>query len=422
MRTNCRIVKNLVYDFVLGWDFFHRYDARLNAKDGYLSFEGDERINLIPNTTAVSSTHFAFDDDVYIPAFSKMHTQATFFINPEDRVSTSDTVMVEPLYGNISQVAVARSVSRVNDGRFMTEIMNPHPNPVTITAGTVLGHVHFVTDAELEHMTEKTDVLLAYGGDGSDSGYESEDCALEEEIEVDPPPLSEKPATPCSPKPKIDYSKLPEDAKAHQEQLRTLLEDKHAGVFSADDRDRGKTDLVQHYARIKPGPPIAVPPYRTTPQLQKVIDDEVFKMLADGLVSHSTSSYSAPVLLAKKKDGGWRFCTDFRKVNERCERHVYPLPRIEDSLQKLKEPRFFSTMDLQKGFWQIPIAEEDRKYFAFSTGSVHVEYNVMPMGALNSSSTMQALMTLILRGLPPEHIIGFLDDILVASNTMEEHL
>ena len=72
--------------------------------------------------------------------------------------------------------------------------------------------------------------------------------------------------------------------------------------------------------------------------------------------------------------------------------------------------------------WQIPIAEEDRKYFAFSTGNLHVEYNVMPMGALNSSATMQALMCLILRGLPPEHIICFLDDILVASSTMEDHL
>ena len=178
-----------------------------------------------------------------------------------------------------------------------------------------------------------------------------------------------------------------------------------------DDRDRGTTNLVQHHAHIKPGPPIAVPPYRTTPELQKEIDHIVYEMLADGLVSHSTSPYSAPVLLTKKKLGGWRFCTDFRKLNARCERYVYPLPRIEDSLQRLENPQFFSTMDLQKGFWQIPIAEEDRKYFAFSTGTMHVEYNVMPMGALNSSSTMQALMTLLIRGLPTEHIIH-LDQVL----------
>ena len=79
-------------------------------------------------------------------------------------------------------------------------------------------------------------------------------------------------------------------------------------------------------------------------------------------------------------------------------------------------------MDLQKGFWQVPIEPEDRKYFAFSTGTMHVEYNCMPMGALNSSATMQALMSLILRGLPMDHIICFLDDILVASSTMEDHI
>ena len=179
---------------------------------------------------------------------------------------------------------------------------------------------------------------------------------------------------------------------------------------------------MEFHANIRPGPPICVPPYRATPQMQEEADKIVHEMIADGLVSHSTSPYSAPVLLVPKKLGGWRFVTDFRKVNARCERVVYPLPRIEDALRQLKEPRFFSSMDLQKGFWQIPIAEEDRKYFAFSTGNLHVEYNVMPMGALNSSATMQALMALILRGLPPEHIICFLDDILVASHTMEEHL
>jgi hypothetical protein len=80
-------------------------------------------------------------------------------------------------------------------------------------------------------------------------------------------------------------------------------------------------------------------------------------MIADGLVSHSTSPYSAPILLAKKKTGGWRFLTDFRKINERCDKVVYPLPHIDDSIHRLENPQFFSSMDLTKGFWQTQKTE-----------------------------------------------------------------
>ena len=145
-------------------------------------------------------------------------------------------------------------------------------------------------------------------------------------------------------------------------------------------------------------------------------------MMADGLVRPSKSPYSAPILLAKKKFGGFRFVTDFRKVNERCDKVVYPLPRIEDSIQRLKDPRIFSSLDLTKGFWQIPIAPEDCKYFAFSTETMHLEYLVAPMGAKNSPSYLTALMQLVLRGLPSQHVISYLDDILVADSNMEDHL
>ena len=168
--------------------------------------------------------------------------------------------------------------------------------------------------------------------------------------------------------------------------------------------------------------PLAQPPYRTRPDMRDVIDRQAHEMIADGLVGHSTSPYSAPILLAKKKCGGWRFLTDFRKVNECCNKVVYPLPRIEDSIQRLENPKFFTTLDLTKGFWQIPIAPEDRKFFAFSTESMHLEYLVAPMGAKNSPACLSSLMQLVLRGLPIQHVISYLDDILVADSNMEDHL
>ena len=101
-----------------------------------------------------------------------------------------------------------------------------------------------------------------------------------------------------------------------------MLEIDHAKAFSRHDRDYGKTDLIQYRAHIKDRnePPIAVPPYRTRPEMREYIDNQSFEMIADGLVQPSKSSFSAPILLSKKKCGGWRFLTDFRKINDKCDK------------------------------------------------------------------------------------------------------
>ena len=222
---------------------------------------------------------------------------------------------------------------------------------------------------------------------------------------------------------KISYSGVAKDAQPFIPRLKELFK-KHDKAFSRHDRDYGQTKLIQFRAHMKDPnmTPMSQSPYRTRPEMREVIDAQAHQMLADGLIGHSKSPFSAPILLAKKKCGGWRFLTDFRKVNDQCTKVVYPLPRIEDSIQKLENPRFFSSMDLTKGFWQIPIHPEDRKFFAFSTESMHLEYLVAPMGAKNSPSYLSSLMQLVLRGLPIQHVISYLDDILVADTNMEDHI
>ena len=222
---------------------------------------------------------------------------------------------------------------------------------------------------------------------------------------------------------KINYSGVAKDAQSYIPRMKDLFK-KHSEAFSRHDRDYGKTKLIQFRAHMKDPnmTPMSQSPYRTRPDMREVIDAQAHQMLADGLVGHSKSPFSAPILLAKKKCGGWRFLTDFRKVNDQCTKFVYPLPRIEDSIHKLENPRYFSSMDLTKGFWQIPVHPEDRKFFAFSTESMHLEYLVAPMGAKNSPSYLSSLMQLVLRGLPIQHVISYLDDILVADTNMEDHL
>ena len=472
-NQNFRVIRGLVHDIFMGWDWFSSSGAVLNPDKGTLDFPrfGDST-PLISESLEVSGCYYRVPEDFVVPPNSKAHLKVEAMLSDFEG-PISNMVECDPFLNGSSDIWTARCISSVTDGSFFTEFVNCHDYPVRLEKGRVLGYAKFTSDDELEGCSVETEMACHYNEE--DSGYESngsesdessdegniseDDGDEEEEIAVDPPPLyasqshqrTEKcapqdtpppvpPPIPCSspsdssahgdPIPvgakrlKLDLSKISKRALPYKLRLKQVLEIEHAKAFSRHDRDYGRTNVTQYRAQMKDRdePPISVPPYRTRPDMREVIDNQAFEMIADKVVQPSTSPFSAPIMLAKKKCGGWRFLTDFRRINEKCNKMVYPLPRIEDSIQKLDSPQFFTTLDLTKGFWQIPIHPDDRKYFAFSTETMHLEYLVAPMGAKNSPSVLSALMQLVLRGLPPQHVISYLDDILVATNTMEEHL
>ena len=164
-----------------------------------------------------------------------------------------------------------------------------------------------------------------------------------------------------------------------------------------------------------------VPQFRCTPKMAQIMEKQANEMWENGIIEPSESPYNFPCLLVPKKNGEYRFVIDLRKLNAQSERFYYPMPHISDALHRV-QGEYFSTMDLCQGFYQIPIAKPDRKYYAFSTPTRHWQMCCCPMGELNSTSTMNALMQLVFRNFPPEHLVTFLDDILVATHTYRGHL
>jgi len=155
------------------------------------------------------------------------------------------------------------------------------------------------------------------------------------------------------------------------------------------------------------------------------VDNQVQHMLEDGIIQQSQSPWNFTILVVPKKlDASakrkLRICVDFRKLNVTVG-DSFPIPNIQDILDKLRRARYFSALDCASGYWQVPLAEEDRLKTAFSTPTCHYEYLRMPFGLKSAPSTFQRLMNNVLMGLIGTRCFVYLDDVIIFGETLQEH-
>ena len=184
----------------------------------------------------------------------------------------------------------------------------------------------------------------------------------------------------------------------------------------------GRTNTVQHRVDTGDALPSRIP-YRRLPMAKKsAMEAEVEKMLDEDVIQPSESPWSSPVVMVTKKDGSCRFCIDYRKLNGLTRKNAYPLPRIDECVESLGGAKWFCTLDLQSGYWQIGMDPRDREKTAFSTHMGLFEFNVMPFGLCNAPATFEAMMETMLRGLLWKKCLVYLDDIIVFGGSVEETL
>lgn len=184
----------------------------------------------------------------------------------------------------------------------------------------------------------------------------------------------------------------------------------------------GQTTLTEHVIETGNAKPVNLPPYRTSPAKKRVIEEQVQQMLRDNIIEPSTSPWAAPVVIVNRADTDPRFCVDFRGLNQVTQKDSYPLPRVDESLDFLARGKFVSTLDLARGYWQVAVEENSRPKTAFISHCGLFQFLVLPFGLCNAPGTFQRLMNSVLAGLIYKTCAVYLDDIVIASPTFEQHL
>jgi hypothetical protein len=145
-------------------------------------------------------------------------------------------------------------------------------------------------------------------------------------------------------------------------------------------------------------------------------------MLKQGIIQHSSSPFNSHILLVRKKDGSWRFCVEYKYLNNLTVKTAFPIPVFEQLMDELTDAKYFSTMDLLSGYHQIRLREGEEYKTAFSTHVGHYEFHVVAFGLSGAPGTFQGAMNTTLHPLLRCCVIVFFDDILVYSKTLEEHM
>ena len=181
-----------------------------------------------------------------------------------------------------------------------------------------------------------------------------------------------------------------------------------------------KTTVAVHDIDVGDTPPIKQHPYRVNPVKLKILRNEIDYMLKNGIIEQSQSQWSSPCVLVPKSDGTYRFCTDFRKINGVSKTDSYPIPRVDDCIDKIGQARYVSKFDLLKGYWQVPLTRRAQELSAFVTPDGLFQYRVMPFGLKNAPATFQRMINNVISGL-----VGcdaYIDDLVLYSRSWEDHI
>jgi len=196
---------------------------------------------------------------------------------------------------------------------------------------------------------------------------------------------------------------------------------RHSVLFD-ESAPLGKVPNIKHHIPTADTDPIRTRQLRLPESGRAIIREECDKMLREGIIAPSTSPWLSPVVLVKKKDGGIRFCVDYRGLNRVTTADTFPMPRLDQMIDELSGTQWFSALDAKSAYWTVEVEPKDRNKTAFSDGFRLLHFNRMPFGLATDPSTFQRAINAVLSPVLGKHALAYLDDVVVYSRSFEEHL
>lgn len=385
------VAGSLTTDLILGRDFLKAQRCVIQMgenQDVLLMGERDLAIPLTDKESEVVSPttiSVVLDSTIQIPAHSEIEVMGRIPVS-----ATTGTWMVEGRKQH-SPVMVARAVVKPNKEEVPLRLLNWRDLPVSVPKGTCVADMEILPDHPVENV-----------------------AAIQEQEHNVPRSVQDQLWE------IVERTESPLTLQQKQQLYAVILE--YHDVFAFEPGDRGQTKIVQHGIDTGDSRPIRQQVRRIPPIQREEAKKLLKEMLTEKVIRPSSSPWASPIVLVKKKDGSIRFCVDYRKVNGVTRKDAYPLPRVDDTLDTLAGAKWFSTLDLVSGYWQVEVKPEDREKTAFCTPEGLFEFNVMPFGLCNAPATFQRLMDLVLAGVQWTSCLVYIDDVIITGKAFEEHL
>lgn len=222
----------------------------------------------------------------------------------------------------------------------------------------------------------------------------------------------------------IDATMINVDENAGHEQVEKLTQmlNEFRDCFAFSVKELGCINDIEMNIKLNDSTPVVYRPYRLAHVERQTVRDMIQELENSEIIKESTSDYASPIILVRKKTGDYRLCIDFRALNKKTIKEHYPLPRIDDQLDNLSGHRYYTSLDLASGYYQIPVAESSKHLTAFVTPDGHYEFNRMPFGLVNAPSTFQRAINKILGNARFKEAYAYMDDVIIPSKTIDEGL
>ena len=425
--------------FILGRDFVRNFDVTIDLNDGLIRIKDPERKyekkplkKILINQAKVP---IFLDRKVRLKPIQAV--VATFRMWNE--LSNDRQVCLVPNPNSKSSAILERSFSLTQSGLCVSVLLNTEATIVTIQRGKKLGYA-LPLNTDFQSVLKKFDVtkcplhanqecimkrvnelkssrklfsMKSETDDGLSSCSNFPERPTETELAANKPVL-----------PEIEHLKG-KTSDMELDSLRAVLS-RNADVFSKHKADIGCCNFVEHEIEIEEGwVPHREGARRMTPHKSEACRKEIEMLMEYDMSEPSKSPLACGVVMAKKKGGQLRFCCDFRYLNAVTIKDAYPIPRIDESLSKLGDAKFFTTLDLGSAFWQVPLRKQDREKTGFACELGLFQWKGMPFGLCNATATFQRLMAQALTSVTKKYgnlIMCSVDDVVIATPSLEDHI